>query len=96
MAHHSLLQGISSDKTFQNEEKRVSLRGLDLLEGEDFLECAVEVAEEDDFRRQGLCSTTWPWEKTGRSKQRLEAVEGQTFSQGPVRTAHGVLEPRRL
>lgn len=70
MPHHSLLQGMSSDKTFQNEGKCVSLGGLDpVVEGDDLLECAVELAE-DDFSRQGLCSTTWPWENTGRNKQR--------------------------
>ena len=70
-AHHSLLQGMSSDKTFQNKGKCVSLGSLDhVAEEEDLLECAVGLAEEDNFSRQGLCSTTWLWENTGRSKQR--------------------------
>lgn len=78
MPHHSLPQGMSSDKTFQNEGKCVSLGGLDhVAEGEDLLEFAVGLAE-DVFNRQGLCSTTWLWENPGRSKQRArsEAVKG--------------------
>lgn len=40
-----------------------------MAEREDFLECAVGLAEED-ISRQGLCSTTWLWEDMGRSRQR--------------------------
>lgn len=65
---HSLLQRMSSDKTFQTKGKCVSLGDLDqMAEEEYFLECAGELEEDNDFSRKGLCSTMWPWEYLGRS-----------------------------
>jgi len=56
-----------------SEQKKICFTGVPGSRGGGkgpFLECAGELAEEDDFSRQGLCSTTWLWENTGRSKRR--------------------------
>lgn len=68
MPHRSLLQGMISENTFQNEGKCVSLGGLEQWqEGEDLL-WAVGLAE-GDVRSPTDCSTAWPWQTTGRSRE---------------------------
>lgn len=64
-----------------------SLGDLDhMAEEEDFLECAGGLEEDNGFSRQGLCSTVWPLEYTGRSNQRTRSYtlwKDRPFSQGP-------------
>lgn len=82
MPHYSLLRGGGSEKTFQNEGKCVLLVCLDdVVKGEDLLECAV-LLREDNLHSQGLCRTQL-WKNSGSSKERDRRGSGKRdFSHG--------------